>query len=496
MSDGSTPGRSSTARRAAIGAGWLYAFRWIERMLDFLALAVLARLLSPDDFGLVAIAASFVAIIEGLAAFDVQKALIRSRDDRRALFDSAWTLSALRGLLAALVMLAVAPLLGDPRIAAILGVLALSPLLGGLQNPRFVTFERNLDYSKLALLTVVSKLGAVAVTLSIAIATRSYWALVVGMLVGTCLGLVLSYALRPYRPRLELSRWRTIFGFSGWLSLTTAVTTLSMETDKLIIGRLLGVADAGRYFMTQRVGVLPTRELIGPLQRLLFPSFAELAPDPVQLRRVVRESVNVVGSLSLPAGCGFAVVADDVVPLVLGAQWLDLVPLLQILVPYLGARATLSIALPCMLALGYTRLLFWVSTAYALIHVPTFVAGTFLYGLVGSIWSLVVAGIAYTALNVWMLRRAVDLGLGALLAQLRRPAAATLAMVGALLALETIPAVAALGPIASLALSVPLGGLVYAAVAGALWHLGGRPRGLERRLVQLAGEALRARRAD
>ena len=95
---------TETTRRVATGAGWLYAYRWLERLLDFLAIVVLARLLAPDDFGLVAIAASFVTIVDGLSAFDVDKALIRSRDDDRAIYDTAWTLSAMRGLLAALCM--------------------------------------------------------------------------------------------------------------------------------------------------------------------------------------------------------------------------------------------------------------------------------------------------------------------------------------------------------------------------------------------------------
>ncbi|MDA8019291.1 MAG: lipopolysaccharide biosynthesis protein [Thermoanaerobaculia bacterium] len=475
---------TESTRRAARGATWLYLSRWIERLLDFGAIVLLARLLSPDDFGLVAIAASMVAIVEGLAAFDVNKALIQRRDDDRALFDSAWTLSALRGLVSASIMVALSPLLKDPRIGEVLLALALSPILTGLINPRFVAFERDLIFSRPAVLSLTSKVGSVAVTLTIAILTRSYWALVVGTLAASALTLVLSYVLRPYRPRPSLARFRDIFGFSGWLSLTTAVTTLSMEPDKLIVGKFLGVADAGRYFMTQRVGVLPTRELVSPLQRLLFPSFSELATEPERLRRVVRESINVLGSLSLPAGVGFALVARDFVPLALGDQWLAIVPLIMILVPYLGARATLSMALPCMLALGLTRTLFWVSLVYALVHVPTFVAGTYLFGLQGAIWSLVAAGVIYTCLNAWMLRRAVGITLREILGQLRRPFLATVAMTVAVLATSELQAV---GPLARLALGVTVGAATYAAALLALWQLDGKPQGIEHRFFQLLG---------
>jgi PST family polysaccharide transporter len=479
---------NGTTRRFAAGASWLYGYRWIERLLDFVSILVLARILAPDDFGLVAIAASFVTIIEGLSAFDVNKALIRARDEKRSLYDTAWTLSALRGVLTALIMLSIAPFVTDGRVGAALAVLALSPLLTGLANPRFVMFERDLVYSKLAVLTLGAKVVSIAVTLWIAIVYRSYWSLIIGLLVGSLLSTLLSYVLRPYRPRISLARFSDIFGFSGWLSLTSVVTTLSMETDKIIVGRLLGLADAGLYFMTQKIGVLPTRELISPLQRILFPSFSELSQDEVRLRRAVLESINVLGSLSLPAGFGFALVASDFVPLALGEQWTAIVPLLTILVPYLGLRATLSMTLPCVMALGRTRLLFWVSFAYALVHLPLFIAGTALFGLLGAIWSIALAGVLYSYLNAWLLQRTLGISLREILRQLKRPLFAAFLMLGAVLALESVLPIDLVseGPSwLSLLIKVSVGGTVYCSALYGFWRLDGRPAGIERRLLQV-----------
>ena len=479
---------SRRTRRFAAGAGWLFGYRWLERLLELGALVVLGRLLTPDDFGLVAIAASIIAIIEGLAAFDVQKALIRSRDEDRDLFDTAWTLALLRGLLAALVMVGIALVLESPRLSAVILALAVSPLLAGAANPRFVLFERRLRYSKLAVLTLGAKVLSVGITVALALAYRSFWALVVGMVVGAAATSALSYALRPYRPRLSLGRVREIFGFSGWLSLTSLVTAISLETDKLIVGRVLGIADAGLYTMTQRIGVLPTRELVSPLQRILFPSFSELAEDLPRLRRVVAESINGVAALSLPAGFGFALMAADFVPLALGPQWLGIVPLLTVLVPYLGVRATLSMALPCVMALGRLRLLFGVSLAYALVHLPVFIAATVRWGLLGAIWGLVAAGVLYWALNAWMLHRTLGLTLGEILRELRRPLVAALVMAAAVgtwggWGAEEPPGAA--GPWISLALKVGLGALVYGGCLYGLGRLEGRPAGFEGRLAQL-----------
>jgi PST family polysaccharide transporter len=479
---------TGTVRRVAIGAGWLYGYRWLDRLLDLVSLVVLARILSPDDFGLVAIAASFVTIIEGLSSFDVNKALIRTRDEHRDLYDTAWTLSALRGIVSALIMVSIAPFVTDTRIEAVLFALALSPILTGFSNPRFVMFERDLVYSRLAALTLGAKVVSFCVTLVIALICRSYWALVLGLLAGALVSLILSYFLKPYRPRISVARFSDIFAFSGWLSLTMIVTTLSMETDKIIVGRLLGVSNAGLYFMTQRVGVLPTREFISPLQRILFPSFSGLAHDTDRLRRVARESINVLGSLSVPAGCGFALVANDFVALALGDQWVAIVPLLTVLVPYLGLRATLSMTLPCVMALGETRLLFWVSLVYALVHLPAFVAGTALYGLPGSIWSIVAAGVFYTYLNTWLLHRTLGISLAEIGTELRRPLGATILMVGVVRVMDEIIPLelfSAAGSWTSMITKTLVGGTVFCLAQYSTWRLEGRPDGIERRLLQV-----------
>ena len=291
---------------------------------------------------------------------------------------------------------------------------------------------------------------------------------------------------KPQRPRWTLSRAKDIFAFSGWMSLTTLVTTLAMETDKIIIGRLISVADAGLYFMTQRSGALPTREIISPLQRILFPSFSEIAGDRRRLRRVVTESINVLGSLSLPAGCGFALVAAEVVPLALGVKWTPIVPLLMVLVPFLGFRGTLSTALPCVMALNETRMLFQVSVVYALVHIPLFVAGTVYYGLMGAVGSIVLAGFFYTYLNAWMLHRTLGITVMDILRALRRPLVATALMVLAVWALP-LPSepTETLGQVLNLVVKVTMGVVVFGVAQLGQWQLEGRPSGIEQRFLQV-----------
>jgi O-antigen/teichoic acid export membrane protein len=159
-----------------------------------------------------------------------------------------------------------------------------------------------------------------------------------------------------------------------------------------------------------------------------------------------------------------------------------------VLVPYLGLRATLSTALPCVMALGRTRLLAGVSLAYAVVHLPVFVAGTARFGLRGAVGAIVVAGVLYSSLNAWMLRRALDITLGEILAQLRRPLFAAVLMAAAVLALgaaSPLDLFSTEGSWRSLLVKVPVGAAAYAGALFALWRREGRPAGIERRLIQL-----------
>ena len=125
---------------------------------------------------------------------------------------------------------------------------------------------------------------------------------------------------------------------------------------------------------------------------------------------------------------------------------------------------------------------FWVSFSYALVHLPAFIAGTILFGLAGTIWSLVVAGVLYSYLNAWMLERTLGIRLGEILVQLRRPLGAAFLMIGAVLAVGTV---VGSGSWLSLAVKTVTGVVVFCSAQYSLWRLEGRPTGIERRLLQV-----------
>lgn len=485
---------AETARRITTGTAWVITTRWAARLISFISLLVLARLLLPEDFGLVAVASAYVAIIEGLSAFDVNKALIQLRDEARDLYDSAWTLSLVRGVLSAVVMIASASLVAgymeDQRLEPIIYVLSLQPLVRGALNPKLVYFEKNLIFSKQAYLVLAQSVFGFSVTVTIAVIYQVYWAIIFGTVAATILHTLLSYVVIPYLPRLSLSRLREIFSFSGWMSLSTIISTLALRLDNFVVGRVLGISETGVYYMTREIGRLPTEELLSPLHQVLFPSFSEFSQDLPQLKRVVFETIGITASIGLPVSVGFALVANDIVPLVLGSTWDSIIPYLQILVPVFGLQAIFSTGIPVVMALGATRSLFTNSLIYSCVRLPTFILATIAYGLIGSIWALVGAGIFFCFLQYRLLKVCLGIRLHQVAPAVLRPTIATVAMFLAVLAINHLAgdAIRAVSPVFSIATEVTVGGLTYCFVHYVIWRLSDRPAGIERRLIQFFEE--------
>ncbi|MDQ2763908.1 MAG: oligosaccharide flippase family protein, partial [Pseudomonadota bacterium] len=205
---------NSVTSRTAIGASWMIAWRFVTRGLGFVSTLILARLLVPADFGIVAVASAFAAGIDALSELGLQAALVRQADDDQTLYDTAFTLQAIRGLITGMILAAGAwsagNLFRDPRLTPVLFVLAGVAAIGGLDNIAVVRFQRELRFDmEFRLLFVPRVLQFTTATIA-AFTLRSYWALIIGIIVGRLSRTSVTYLIQPHRPRLSLSRWRDL----------------------------------------------------------------------------------------------------------------------------------------------------------------------------------------------------------------------------------------------------------------------------------------------
>ena len=319
--------------RLAKGTFWITVSSAVTNLLGLVSTIVLARLLMPADFGLVAIATTMLYVMAAVTDLSLSNALVQHSNPTEEHFHTAWSLNMARAIvISALFVAAAYPaalIYDEPRLIGIMVALGLTTALHGASNPKLVVFERGLDFRQSLYLAVGSKVAGFVTAMAVAIVYRSYWALVAGYIVSQVSIVALSYMLKPYRPRVMWKHARELWSFSIWLTFSEIVNTLNWRFDQLLIGWILGRTSLGYYTVGANLASLPTREAISPLTRTLFPAFSALQHDKARLRSAYGSAQALISAIALPVAFGWALVADPMVRLTMGEKWLPAVIMVQ-----------------------------------------------------------------------------------------------------------------------------------------------------------------------
>jgi lipopolysaccharide exporter len=324
------------SRRAGHAVRWRMAQLVGVNAIFLLRVLVLARILAPDDFGLLAVALVPIGVLLQASEFGMIPALIHSRSPERRHYDAAWTIGMARSLAVACLVFAAAPwvagLANEPRAAEITRVLALHPLLLAAASIRMADLQRHLAFRPLAAIHLGEALANTAV--AIALAPRvGVWALVAGMLAGSLTRLVISYALAPYAPRLtfQAEAARALIRFGRWVFVTSLVATLGGALLHLGISRWLGAAELGVYYLATRLTFLLSSTVSDVGTSVAFPIYARLQEERDEAVRIFRAVWSATAALIVPAFALLAVLAPTLVANVLGSHWEGSAPVIQVL---------------------------------------------------------------------------------------------------------------------------------------------------------------------
>jgi lipopolysaccharide exporter len=482
--------------KMASGAAWMVLFKLLERLTGLCSIIVLARLLVPADFGLVALATAVIAVLEVLGAFNFDIALIQRGDADRSYFDTAWTFNLIVGFATAGALLALsvptAHFYGDPRLAPIMQALALSPILDASQNIGVVVFRKELQFDREFKFLLAKKLIAVLTTIALAFSWRNYWALVAGILVGRFFGTLISYVVSSYRPRLSLLRRVELFHFSGWLFVNNILSFVSNRVPDFVIGKIGGPATLGVYSLANEVSQLPTTELVAPINRAIFPAYVKLSEQKADLREGYLRVIGVIAALTIPAALGIAATAAVFVPLVFGDKWLQAILLIQVLAFYGVIQALQNNVSSVYYALGKPRITTGFALLYNLIMVPSLIFAALHWGSLGAACAMVIAMALVAPFNLATVFRLLELPARAFVSIVWRPLFAGLGMAGLVLALKATlqSALPHLSDLVLLITLVPTGVLAYVLLLLAAWMLSGRPAGPESMLLARYGARL------
>lgn len=478
----------SSAKLSAFHSGILtVATRWMDRLLGLVSTMVLARLLSPQDYGLVAMAAVFVGLADVLLDLGVSVGLIQRGKSSSDYLDTAWTLRLLQVVLVAAMVGLAAPLAGEyyknDQVSVVMCVMALTIVIGGFENIGLVTFQQNMEFGREFKFLLSRRLIGFISTIILAYFLRSYWALVFGTLCTRFAGVILSYVVHPYRPRWNLSRGREMLGFSQWMLVANVANFLEGQIDKFVIGRRSGEADLGVYGLASEVAAIPTTDLMAPLNRVLLPALVAVRDDVTRLKQTYLLATGVQVTIGMPAGVILALLAEPIVMLLLGEKWQAAIPIVQIM-GLVGVVRTMGASSGyLLLTLGHVRLLsllVWIQVAL-FCWIVFFAAPA--AGVLDVAYARLCVAFAATFMAWWISFRYLDqLRVGELIGVLLRPLAGS---VSAFLTTRSCWWITEDSTaLVQILVQAGLGIAAYAAVVIGLWSAFGRRDGAERYVLR------------
>ncbi len=488
-----TRGGSQTSIFA--GAILSVSLRWTDRLIGFVSTLILARLLVPDDFGIIAMASLVVGLADVLLGLGVNVALIQNRDPTPAHYDTAWTLRLAQMIFAATIVCFAAPYadtyFNDSRVSPVLFAMAASMLLAGLENIGVITFQKEMQFGLDFRFVFLKRIAGFIVTVVAAWILCSYWALVIGTLAGRSFGVLLSYRMHPMRPHISFEKMKEIFSVSQWVLLNNIGNYLNRNLHKVLVGRRMSAGVVGGYTLADEISSMPTTEVLSPLNRVLFPAFVAAKHDRSELKRLFLLAQGVQSLLGISAGIGLVLVAHEAILVMLGEKWLFIAPFIQALGLANVVEAITTSSGYVFLTLGKVRLNAFVNWIQTIVFI---VAALLVFPEAGALqigWLRVATVFLGLGLSLGLLLQVLEnVSLADIYRTVYRPLIATAAMAAMV---DLAVTVVQLAPLPALILKIAVGAAVFPAAVLVLWWLAGRPAGAEAYLLNEILSRLRRR---
>lgn len=483
--------------QATAGAITLVASRLIARGFDLLTLVVLGRLLSPADFGLVAIAMAVVQIFEAVMELPLGLALVALPQRTKLHYDCAFTLQLMRGLALAAILAALAwpmsQIYGDHRLIWLVSALSIAPAARGLLSPRTVEYALNFNYLPSLTIEVAGKLAALVSSIVVAWLTASYWSIVTATIAAPVMMLVVSYIFAPYLPAISLKEWRT---FSKYLRFTTAaqaVTALVWQMDQLMLGRFVDRNELGRFSMASNLSALPTQILIGQTISPLAVAFSSVRDDLERLKAAYHKSAITIAAIGLPAMVWISLNAEPVLRLVLGQKWVSAAPILAWLSLAMIPQLFAGPLVPLATTVNKTNVFLRLGLIELFIKAPLMMVGLLYYGVAGVIAVRLIMAVVMTGCTMFVVRELIGLRLKDQLLGPWRATLSTAIMAAAIALLQgrfaDPPSILQL--VLDLTIVGSVGVAVYAVSMFLLWRAAGSPDGVELHVMKLFASGMR-----
>lgn len=370
------------------------------RLMSFVRIAILARILTPEQFGLFAIASLVLSFLEILTETGVNVFLIQEKEDIEKYIDTAWVVSIARGLFIALLIFLVSPYIAGffntPESLYYLRLISLVPLIRGFINPAIAKFRKDLEFNKefyfRSSLFFVDTFFAILISFF----TGSSIGLIWGVIIGATLEVIISMRFIKPRPKFiyEPEKTKKVIHKGKYVTAAGIFNYLAQEGDDWAVGRMLGSTDLGLYQAAYKISSLPLTEITQVAGKVTFPVYTKIADDGKRLKSAFTKTSLSLIAIIIPFGLFIFFFPELVIRIILGDQWLAATEVLRVLAIFGIIRASVGLAHALFLALNKQNYVAVITLTQFVVLAILIIPAINIYGLVGAGYATVVAVLA------------------------------------------------------------------------------------------------------
>lgn len=338
------------------GVSWMAALRVGMRLISFVRIAVLARLLLPAQFGLYGIATLVLSFLENITETGVNVFLIQEKIKLKHYIDTSWMVSIVRGMLISFVLIIFAPLIASffktSEARSLVYLVSVVPVIRGLINPSVVKFRQELQFNKEFLFQLSIFVVHAATAIIAAIITRSASSLVWALIISSTFEVIISHIVISPKPKIAFSKskLRRVINRGKWVTAASIFDYLFREGDDIVVGRLLTTNLLGTYQMAYKISTLPITEVADTLSKVTFPVFSKISRERKRLRNAFVKSLALSSAIVVPFGLILFLFTEEIVLILLGPNWTDAIMVIKVLAIFGVLQALTKSIYPLFLA--------------------------------------------------------------------------------------------------------------------------------------------------
>jgi O-antigen/teichoic acid export membrane protein len=379
------------------GISWMTALEGLIKAVAVGKIAILARILTPSQFGHYGIALLVLGLLEVLTETGINIFLIQEKDNAQEYLDSAWVVSIIRGILIAILIVATSPFVltffKTPGVINLLYLVAGVALVRGFINPMEVFFQKRLEFMKVFMFQGGLYLIDAAVAISLGLLTHSESAMIISMLVAALSEVVLSFTIFKERPRLKLEKdkFMKVIHSGKWITGAGIFSYIFQNIDNVVVGRFLGTASLGFYQQSYSISTLPVTGVSNVFSKTMFPIFVKMSDEIRELKKTFYKSLAAIFSLALVFGIIILFFARPIILLFLGPNWLVVESVLKILAIFGILKSILNSSYSLFLSLKMQKAVM-LSELFGIIGMGIAIYPMVMkYGIVGAGYSTIIA---------------------------------------------------------------------------------------------------------